>query len=51
MAMLHLVWLAVQNKAEQLHSAVFGGDPRKVQRDQERDAHQLRYIQCCPFMP
>ena len=44
------VWLPTQNKAEQLHSAVFGGDPRKVQRDQERDAHQLRYVQRCTVM-
>ena len=50
MALFYPVCLFVQNKAEQLHSAVFGGDPRKVQRDQERDAHFLRYIRWCLVM-
>ena len=42
------VLLLVQNKAEQVHSAVFGDDPKKAQRDQERDAQFLRYAHTCP---
>ena len=44
------MWLRVQTKAEQLHSAVFGEDPRKAQKDQERDAHFLRYVLWHPVL-